>query len=421
MNVASNQRRFYFLTVFILFFFWDRFIESFFPFLFFGILRPIAIILLWIYIIFKWKQLSLTVSNFNSLIKWFCFIMFLAVLVAIRSIYIGIPPIAIIYTFLQHLGFLPIVLLILSLAESPTHVYKILKVLMLSSVFLSIGVITDYVIGMENIFQMPGVVNMARIDTVGLNRGDFIIGSTNVFVILSVGLIATYLLIFKFTYSNLKAISVFILIGIAMYASGSRASFVFGFFMLIAIFLRFFKNRRHFFTTSLVTFLIGIMFVAFLQIGIIETNTDQLERLQNLASEDAEGNFGRFKAWSRGINMMVDVNSALGYGVGTTNPQTQILFGSPHISDGGFESSIFAMYYEGGIIGLLIFMIPFFTTIIIYKTNIFNMLNMWMFLLYLNFLVSPTAQGYPSNLIIYIALGLCLLFKNHEYRLRSKN
>ena len=292
---------------------------------------------------------------------------------------------------------------------------------MLSTLFLTFGVILDAYVGMQNIFYVEGVDSMTRIGVYGIKRGDFTIGSTNVFITLSLGVIAIYLLVFKFRYSALKGISALIFIAMGMYASSSRASTILGFFLIMVIFLRFFKNRNSFLSSFFLTLCVGGIFVIFIQIGVINLNTERLYRFENFISEDAEGNFKRYQAWSKGISMIGDINNVFGNGVGTTNPQTEILFGSPHLEGGGFESSFFSRYYEGGIIGLFIFMFPFFATIFMFKSRMFNILNLWMILMYFNFLIAPTAQGYPSNLIIYICLALCLLFKNFKYQLSGNN
>ena len=391
------------------------------PFLPFGVFRPIVIIFLWIYVFFNWNYLKSSVSNFNKLGKWFYFIALLAFFLLMRSLYLGIPFLAIVYTYFQHLGFLPIVLLILSFSDLPTYIRKILHIMLMSSLLLGVGVIADAYIGMNNIFAFEGAEHMTRLGVQGIRRGDFTIGSTNVFVTLSIGLVSTYLLVSQFRYGIFKALFGLVLIVVAMYASGSRASLILGAVLAVIIVLKFLKKRRYFLTTGFIlTMVVGGGAIA-LQLGILNFNADKIERFGSLSSEETEGNLGRFRSWGDGLVLMSDTNNIYGSGVGTTNPKVGELFGSGLSLDDGFESSFFSRYYEGGIVGLILFLLPLFCCLVAYKNQLFDVLNVWMVLLYFNFFIAPTAQGYPSNLIIYFALSMCIFFKGAQDRVRRKD
>lgn len=421
MNNLKLEKRFRILVFFLLYFFWDRFFEAFIPFLPFGLFRPVVIIFLWMYIFFNWQYFRSSVHNFNSLKKWFYIILIMAFFLLMRSLYVGIPFLGIIYTYFQHLGFLPIVLLILSFSNYPVYIRKILYAVLISSLLLSVGVILDAYVGMNNIFAIEGVENMTRLNVQGIKRGDFTIGSTNVFVTLSIGVIAAYLLLLRFRYGLLKVLFYLAIMGLALYASGSRASFILGMMLILIILFRFMKIKRYILMlVFMITMTIG-GFLSFLQIGILNLDNEKIARFENLSAEETEGNLGRFQSWADGLYLMLDGKNIYGHGVGTTNPKVGELFGSNHSLNDGFESSIFSRYYEGGIIGLILFLLPLMFCLLVNKKQLINVLGLWMILLFINFFIAPTAQGYPSNLIIYFALSLSILFSRNQNSPRRKN
>ena len=113
---------------------------------------------------------------------------------------------------------------------------------------------------------------------------------------------------------------------------------------------------------------------------------------------------------------MLDLSNLPGNGIGRSNPQTAVLFGN-QLSEHGFESSLFARYYEGGIFGLILFLLPLFLCVRVYKTRRLDVVVViWMLLLYINYSIAPTAQGYPSNLITFIAVGFSLLFSTYCHK-----
>ena len=412
--------RYYILVFYLLYFFWDRLFEGLLNLSMAGVFRPIIIMSLWGYTLLNLQHLKSTVGCYNKLKKWFYFASILALVLIIRSLFLGVPIGAIVYTYLQHFGFAPIVLHILSFAHRPIYVKKILVVLMVSTIFLSIGVIADAFIGIHNIINVQGIEHLTRLGIQGVKRGDFTIGSTNVFVFLSVGMMAVYLLVTKFRYKLLNSFFALSIITVAMYASHSRTSSILGMLFLIIITMVLLKFKRYFLKIGFIIIVTFSLFTTLIQLNILTFNIENLTRYDNILSEDTEGNLGRFNAWGRGVVVMQDLSNLPGNGIGATNSQTAVLFGNK-LSEHGFESSLFARYYEGGVFGLILFLLPLFLCVKVYKTRRLDVVVViWMLLLYINFSIAPAAQGYPSNLIIFIAVSFSLLFSTYCYK-KPKN
>ena len=416
MIITRTQKRYYILVFYLLYFFWDRLFEGLLNLSMAGTFRPMIIMSLWVYTLLNLQYLKSTVGCYNKLIKWFYFACLLGLVLIIRSLYLGIPVGAIVYTYLQHFGFAPIVLHILSFAHRPVYVKKILVVLMMSTIFLSIGVIADAFIGISNIINVQGITHLTRVGIAGVKRGDFIIGSTNVFVFLSVGMMAIYLLVTKFRYKFLNAFFALSITTMAMFASHSRASSILGILFLIIITTVLLKFKRYFLKIGFITVVTFSLFLTLIQLNVVTLDIENLKRYDNILSEDTEGNYGRFVSWGKGIDTMLDLSNLPGNGIGRSNPQTAVLFGN-QLSEHGFESSLFARYYEGGIFGLILFLLPLFLCVRVYKTRRLDVVVViWMLLLYINYSIAPAAQGYPSNLITFIAVGFSLLFSTYCHK-----
>lgn len=415
MVINRIQRRYYALTFFMLYFFWDRLFEGLFSIPWMGVVRPAVILLLWMNVLLNWKHIKLSIENHKQLLKWFYFIVFMAFLSFLRSVYVGVPVGAVAYIYFQQFGFLPIAVLLASFSSDPINARKILRVIMISTVLLTVGVIWDAWIGFGSLISSDLGNTITRVGVQGIKRGDFTIGSTNVFVSLSVGVIATYYLSKKMNYGISKAFFVLGFIAIGMYASGSRAAFGLGVLLICFVILGLLKTRR--------TFLNGIFFLVLIcsatillsTMGIVNLDDEKLARYDNLFSEQNEGNFDRYLAWANGFNMMSDPTNVLGNGVGATNPQAAELFKMP-ISEGHFESSFFARYFEGGVIGLLTFLLPLLWSFKIYRKGGVLIIFVGMLLVFLNFAISPTAVGYQSNLVIFIILGISLMLADNKPR-----
>jgi hypothetical protein len=415
MVIQTTQRRFYSLAFFLLYFFWDRLFEGLFSIPWMGIFRPVVILLLWMNVLLNWQYLKFTVGNYRQLLNWFYLIAFMALILFLRSVYIGIPMGAITYIYFQHFGFLPIVLLLASFANHPIYVRKILRVFMISSILLAFGVIFDSWIGIENIFNSDIANRVTRVGVQGIKRGDFTIGSTNVFIALSVGVVAVYFLVRKFNYSFIKAVFSLSFITTGMYASGSRASFLLGIVLTFFVILGLLKMKRNFLINGLFVAVMCGAAVLFTSIGVLEFETEKLERYDNLFEEENEGNLDRYVSWARGLNMIFSPINIPGNGIGTTSPKTNELFGTP-FTEGHFESSFFARYYEGGVIGIVIFLFPLVLSFRICEKKNTTIIFACMLLLFVNFSISPTAVGYQSNLVIFIVLGLSLMLSSSQFR-----
>jgi hypothetical protein len=412
-GIASRYR---ILMFYLLYFFWDRLFEGLFNITFAGTLRPIVIVSIWVYTLLNLKYLKSTVNHYDSLIKYFYFASLLVLTISAISLYRGIPTFAIIYTYLQHYGFVPLVLHVLSFAHQPVYVKKILIVLMISTTFLSIGVIADSYIGMSNIFNIEGINHMTRLGIQGVKRGDFTIGSTNVFITLSVGMVAAYLLITKFRYKLIYSYFALFIMTIGCYASYSRFSTIVGFLFIIAITTLLLVKKHLSIKILVLVAVTSIGLITFYNINILKVNAENIARFENIGSEHASGNFSRFNAWRRGANILKDPKNLAGNGAGSTNPRTRSLFNNKLFMF-GFESSMVSRYYEGGIFGLILFLLPLFLCVKVYlKRQLDVIIVIWMLLLYVNFTISPSAQGYPSNLIIFIATSFSLLFSTYRHK-----
>ena len=255
-----------------------------------------------------------------------------------RSLYLGVSILAIVYTFFQHLGFLPIVVLMLSFTDSPGYLRRTFIALLVSSILLSVGVIVDAYVGIANLVAFQGVENMTRVGIQGIKRGDFTIGSTNAFVALSVGLASIYVLVTRFDFGILKAFPFLLFILFALYASGSRASFILGAFFITIILFRFLKTRRYFPVSSILIILLGGVFTMSSQFGGVQIDPDKLERFSNLSSEETEGNLGRFQSWADGVSM-TDPTRIYAWSW-STNPKVGELFGSATLDEAGVFSRI---------------------------------------------------------------------------------
>ena len=375
-----------------------------------GKVRPLLIIGLWMYTIYVLPRIKNQIPRFKLLIKCFVIIMFLSGFSALRSWSIGIHFGAIVYTLLQTQGFYSLVFFFSHISRSKALVQRTLWVCLISSCLLGVGIIIDALFGFSNFFMIPGLEMIDRYELSGMRRGNFLVGTNMAFISLSIGLVSAYLLLVKLREKRIVLVlNLMIGIVVGMYMTFSRASSILGgIFCLFIIFkiIVFEKIRVSKFRLVFILLIVCFCFSP----KIISVTPDRMyEKYYSMLYSYGAGNQSRINSWERGFSLFKNPDRWWGYGLGTSNPRMQSLFGSPYM--GHYESGIFLTFSEAGISGILALFLPF--AIVFYYTlrkKTDYIFIVWALLLILNLFVSPSITGYNTPMIIYSFLGLFLIF-----------
>lgn len=352
-----------------------------------------------------------------------------SVISVIISLFIrDIPLTVVIYRLFTYFSFYTCVYLFAYIKRKHKLFKKLLISIIILSNIISVGIIYDSLGGLVDIpvlgqrlvkwEQKSGILqNKLR---GGQRRGSFFIGgSTSVYPILSLGILSSFILFNlegekrKYLWGAILNLS---LVWLGCFFSLSRAPLLIATAMIAYLILRFFLLSRKSKTQRKV--LIGILLLLVLGTTPIlqeklykKINAKAVNILSSGLSEKELANYKRYYAWYQGILLFTDSESYIGYGLGTSTvavKNNKLLRYDQY--NYHYESSIFSAFSEGGIVGLIVILLPFIIIICARKTPNQDVFIVWGFLLVTNLCAAPI-YGYPSQLAYFIGMSFCLVGK----------
>ncbi|MDD2336053.1 MAG: hypothetical protein PHD01_05720 [Geobacteraceae bacterium] len=410
------------IVFYVLYFSWDRLTEA--NFLLgekAGLVRPLLILLLWVYAFFTLPRIKHQIPDFNLLRKYLIVIGFLSICSALRSWYIGIPLGSILYSLIQTQGFCLLPFYFSHISRSNYLVQRMLWLFLISSCLLGLGIFFDAIYGFSNILVIPGLEEVTKVELSGLQRGNFLVGTNMAFISLSIGVISGYLLLTKI-HARKQSIIIFLIfaVTVGMYLTFSRASSILGGALCLLVLYKIIlveKIRMNKINLLILLFLL----ISFTLPTISNVTPDSmLYKYSEIFDSSGVGNEGRIIGWTKGISLFNDFDAWLGYGLGTSNPRMNSLFGLRYM--GHYESGIFLTFSEAGFFGLFVLILPFIIVVYnsLHKKND-SIFIYWALLLLTNLFISPSITGYRTPMIIYAFLGLSLIFSTRRRKLRIQS
>lgn len=399
------------------------------------ILELFLIFFLWAYtFIFIHKKLT---KKEKSKADLFLIIIFLCLfwLFIVSLFFRNIPLSVIIYRIISYCSFYPFIYLFIYLKRKLRLVKELLVITILLCNITSLGIIYDF---SGELVNLPWIGNRIVIlekaeGTVqyktrgGQRRGSFFIGgSTAVYPFLSLGIMSSLTLFYlekeRDKYLWIVMINLF-LSWLGCLCSLSRAPLILMSFMSFYCLLKLFVlskislvKRKIFFILLIISVILAIPIIQYqLQQQI---NAKSLLILQSGLSTKEKSNYRRYTTWRKGSLLFTDLDSWIGYGLGTSNlavKRNRML--DRHQYRHHYESSIFSAFSEGGIVALFLLFIPLLIIIFSYKSNFHkDIFVIWSFILILNLFVAPI-YSYSSQIAYFMVTSLCLLMKLNSQQL----
>ena len=379
----------------------------------------------WIFIRGKLNKKERKIPDFFLVVLVICSAISVVISLFIRDI----PLTVIIYRLFTYFSFYTCTYLFAYIKRKYTLFKKLLIFIIILSNIISVGIVYDSLGGLVKIPDLgqrlikwekkSGVIqNKLR---GGQRRGSFFIGgSTSVYPILSLGILSSVVL-FHFQGEKRKyiwgAIINLSLVWLGCFFSLSRAPLLLATAIICYLILRFFLLSRK--STSQRKIFIAIFcFLVLLITPILQTklyekiNTKAFNIISSGLSAGELANYKRYYAWYQGILLFTDPESYIGYGLGTSNVavrKNKLLRYNQY--NYHYESSILSSFSEGGIVGLIVILLPFIIIIICsQKTPNRDILIVWGFLLVINLCAAPI-YGYPTQLAYFMGMSFCLVLK----------
>ena len=379
----------------------------------------------WIFIRGKLNQKERKIPDF--------FLVFLVICSAISviiSLFIrDIPLTVIIYRLFTYFSFYTCVYLFAYIKRKYKLFKKLLIFIIILSNIISVGIVYDSLGGLVRIPDLgqrlvkwekkSGVIqNKLR---GGQRRGSFFIGgSTSVYPILSLGILSSVILFNlegekrKYLWGGILNLS---LAWLGCFFSLSRAPLLLVTAIICYLILKFFllsrksKSQRKLFI-AIFCFLV-LLITPILQAKLYDKiNTKAVNIISSGLSSGELANYKRYYAWYQGILLFTDPDSYIGYGLGTSNVavrNNKLLRYNQY--NYHYESSILSSFSEGGIIGLIVIMLPFMIIIACSRKNPHrDIYIVWAFLLVTNLFAAPI-YGYPTQLAYFMGMSFCLVLK----------
>ncbi len=346
-----------------------------------------------------------------------------------------IPITVIIYRIFPYFSFYPLIYLFIYLKRKSKLIKRILVFTILLCNITSLGIVYDFSGGLINTpFIGNRIVALEKESgTVqhklrgGQRRGSFFIGgSTGVYPFLSLGILSSLILFHlereKDKYIWQSIVNLF-LVWLGCLFSLSRAPLFLATTLSLYCLSKFFLFSKLKKLQRRIIF-IGLIFGFILVIPIIQEqlqqqlNRDTISILQSGLSPQEKANYKRYYAWYEGSLLFTDLDSWIGYGLGTSNLAVQhhkLLPRNQYRSH--YESSIFSTFSEGGIIGLCILFFPFIIIIISSKSNPHkDIFLVWSAMLLLNLFAAPI-YSYSSQIAYFMGMSLCVSLKPERQKL----
>ena len=379
----------------------------------------------WIFIRGKLNRKERKTPDFFLLVLGLC-----SVIISVISLFIrDIPLAVIIYRLFSYFSFYTCVYLFAYIKRKYKLLKKLLIFIIILSNIISVGIVFDSLGGLVDIpilgqrlikweKKSGSIQHKLR---GGQRRGSFFIGgSTSVYPILSLGILSSMIL-FNLEGEKRKYLwGIFLnlsLVWLGCFFSLSRAPLLLATAIICYLILRFFflsrksNNQRKLLIALLC--LVLLIVTPLLQSKLYEKiNAKAFNIISSGLSAGELANYQRYYAWYQGLLLFADPESYLGYGLGTSTVavrKNNLLRYNQY--NYHYESSILSSFSEGGIIGLLVILLPFIV-IIFYsrKTPLRDVYIIWAFLLVINLCAAPI-YGYPTQLAYFMGMGFCLVIK----------
>ena len=340
-----------------------------------------------------------------------------------------IPLNVIIYRLFTYFSFYTCVYLLAYIKRKQKLFKKLLIFIVLLSNIISVGIVCDSLGGLVEIpilgqrlikWEKDSGILQNKLRG-GQRRGSFLIGgSTSVYPILSLGILSSVILFNlegekrKYLWGAILNLS---LVWVGCFFSLSRAPVLLATAMIFYLILRFFllsrksKTQRKVFIGMLCVII--LVSTPILQAKLYEKiNNKAVNILSSGLSAEELANYKRYYAWYQGILLFTDSESYIGYGLGTSNvavKNNKLLRYDQY--NYHYESAIFSTFSEGGIVGLIVILLPFFIIIFYsHKTPYRDVYIVWCFLLVTNLCAAPI-YGYPSQLAYFMGMSFCLVIE----------
>ncbi len=379
----------------------------------------------WVFIRGKLKRKERKIPDFFLFSLGICSVTSVIISLFIREI----PLFVVVYRLFNYFSFYPLVYFLAYLKRKHKLLKKLLVFIIILSNIISVGIILDSLGGLVEIpilgqrlvkwEQETGVLqNKLR---GGQRRGAFLIGgSTSVYPILSLGILSSAIL-FNLEGERRKYLwgigLNFSLVWLGCFFSLSRAPLLLATAMIGYLIARFFFLSNK--STSQRKLFIGILCVIVL-VATPVLQSKLYEKINNKAvnilssglSAEELANYKRYYAWYQGILLFTDSESYIGYGLGTSTVavrNNQLLRYNQY--NDHYESAIISAFSEGGIVGLIVILMPLM--IIVFcskKTPNRDVYIIWVFLLVINLCAAPI-YGYPSQLAYFMGMSFTLATK----------
>lgn len=294
--------------------------------------------------------------------------------------------------------------LFLLISNIKRNVYwDILKKSPLISMVLSLGIISDYLLpSFFNIFREYTFEFQSEIS--GDNfvyRPSFFFGSPSlVYVVLSLGVVVE--IIRKRNFLSGSSIALIIIVGIALFLTGTRAA-LYSYVLLVFILIWYISKGVSRFLLVLFVTTVWFWIQNYGNTGVASNLTTRMT--SDVFSFDSVGNDTRLRVWMEAYNKFVSNPSllVLGEGVGTGFIRVGDDVKSEH-----FESSFLQALNEGGIPYMILRLIPFIIAVTFFvkrrkylkKPEMFFIV--WLLTVFLTFLVAPVAGAYHNQLYTMI-------------------
>lgn len=386
--------------------------------------RLILTVILWaftIFIVFEKKALKSWELHLPNQILFLLLTSF-TVMLAVSAAVSPAPIVATFYSGLTYLSFYPFTYLFLIIRKNPVLTKRILLIFTVLGVLLSLGVIYDTTVGLQNTpFINSKVIaalnEFATIDENGQQRGGFFFpSSTVVYPFLSIGILSIILLskLFRNNKLNWLAALSIPIIWLGCFFTFSRTPLilctVFSIYAFIELVIIDKSVKLSHKTILLLVFVIVISLFSEIRDFLYEqAGSYQITRFESTFSQGETGNYTRLMGWQDGLKLFDLLEAWRGYGLGTSNTRMGELYNFPVRSH--FESSIFLTFSEGGVVGLFARLLPLVVTFwLCQKTVVSRLFSVWMLLFFVNLCVSPLIDGHSVQVAYFLAMALCLAF-----------
>lgn len=346
---------------------------------------------------------------YNKHVSYALLSFYLLLIGSLNSILIGYNSVRIIYSFWVYLAGFPFLLMMYEVKRRDMS-DELKKFLIILSVMITVGLIVDHYSGIFNVIKIKGGDDFA-LNKSELSRATFLFesptGLTNYFNFLLLCVCVYFIYEKKSSYRKYYIVLICLFVIAGFYTGSRQLWLTSGIIIIVTIVVSYWERMKKLDVLSILVLLMAIIFMSGYFINIVKKNESDSEIADRIVQIKDDERINSYYAGLRQYEISNVDKWFVGHGIASTMGQKARVGESIGYH---FESSLFATFYEIGIMAYVVILVPvfnFFFVLLKFKNSSLKILLCIYFGAFIFiYTVTPGGLGFTSLMSINIVGGM---------------